>query len=298
MFDILLLRENRATTKGHPVSKSLTAHTPRPEKKPPSLQARSMTWLWTLALLFVLAGCGNTPSTSSTPSANSTPLNLPPQKVTATPTASASTGDDWTTYHHDNSRAGYEAGAPDPQRLTQAWKVHLDGAVYAEPLVIGGHVLVATENDSLYSLDARTGQVLWRTNVGTPMPLSQLPCGNIDPLGITGTPVYDPATNLVFAVAEIRGPSHFLVGVDATTGGVRIRRRVESPDGDIRAHQQRAALALSQGLVYVAYGGLNGDCGDYHGWTRCCPDAALALGSIGSSRGLGGAHLCRRRQRR
>jgi len=129
MFDILLLRENRATTKGHPVSKSLTAHTPRPEKKPPSLQARSMTWLWTLALLFVLAGCGNTPSTSSTPSANSTPLNLPPQKVTATPTASASTGDDWTTYHHDNSRAGYEAGAPDPQRLTQAWKVHLDGAV-------------------------------------------------------------------------------------------------------------------------------------------------------------------------
>ena len=266
MFDIFLLRENRATTKSHSVSKSLTAHTPCPEKKPPSLQARSMTWLWTLALLFVLAGCGITPSTSSTPPANSTPLNLPPQTVTATPTASASTGADWTTYHHDNSRAGYEAGAPDPQRLTQAWKVSLDGAVYAEPLVIGGHALVATENDSLYSLDARTGQVLWRTNVGTPMPLSQLPCGNIDPLGITGTPVYDPATNLVFAVAEIRGPSHILVGVDATTGGVRIRRRVEPLDGDIRAHQQRAALALSQGLVYVAYGGLNGDCGDYHGW--------------------------------
>ena len=97
-------------------------------------------------------------------------------------------------------------------------------------------------------------------------PYATLPCGNIDPLGITGTPVYDPATNLVFAVAEIRGPSHILVGVDATTGGVRIRRRLEPPNGDIRAHQQRAALALSQGLVYIAYGGLNGDCGDYHGW--------------------------------
>jgi outer membrane protein assembly factor BamB len=31
------------------------------------------------------------------------------------------------------------------------------------------------------------------------------------------------------------------------------------------AHQQRAALALSQGMVYVAYGGLFGDCGNYHG---------------------------------
>ena len=269
MFDIFLVRGIWATTRDHPVSKGLTAHTPCPEKKRPSLQARSMTWLWTLALLVVLAGCGNTPpatSTSTNTQAASTPLSLPPQAATATSTASASTSADWTTYHLDNSRAGYVAGTPDPQRLTQAWNVPLDGAVYAEPLVTGGHVLVATENDSLYSLDARTGQVLWRTNVGTPVPLSQLPCGNIDPLGITGTPVYDPATNLVFAVAETRGPSHILVGIDASTGRVRIRRPVEPLDGDIRAHQQRAALALSHGLVYVAYGGLNGDCGNYHGW--------------------------------
>src|SRR6266487_1160323 len=121
----------------------------------PSLQARSMTRLWTLALLVVLAGCGNTSSmsntqpASSTPthtrSATSTPLSLPPQVATSTPTAPGSTGGDWTTYHHDNSRAGYVAGALDPRRLTEAWNVHLDGSVYAEPLVIGGHVLVATE---------------------------------------------------------------------------------------------------------------------------------------------------------
>src|SRR5579859_2955326 len=252
MFDLLLARRSRTTTRNDLFSPSLSVHAFCPKNKRPSLQAPSMLWLYTLALLLVLVGCSNTPSTSgtSTPTstrpATSTPLSLPPQSSTATATTVA----DWTTYHHDNSRAGYVAGALDPRQLTQAWNLRLDGAVYAEPLVIAGNILVATENDSLYSLDARTRQVLWRTNVGTPVPLSQLPCGNIDPLGITGTPVYDPATNLVFAVAETSGPSHILVGVDANSGKVRVRRRVEPLDGDITVHQQRAALALSQGMVY------------------------------------------------
>jgi outer membrane protein assembly factor BamB len=108
--------------------------------------------------------------------------------------------------------------------------------------------------------------VQWRTNVGTPVPLSSLPCGNIDPLGITGTPVYDAATGLIFAVAEVSGPQHILVGIDALTGKVRVRRSVDPQGIDIATHQQRAALALSQNMVYVAFGGLDGDCGDYHGW--------------------------------
>jgi len=35
---------------------------------------------------------------------------------------------------------------------------------------------------------------------------------------------------------------------------------------DPMPQQQRAALALSMGMVYIAFGGLYGDCGDYHGW--------------------------------
>jgi outer membrane protein assembly factor BamB len=142
----------------------------------------------------------------------------------------------------------------------------LDGAVYAEPLVVGDHVLVATEGNSLYALDAHTGKVQWRTNAGSPVPLSDLPCGNIDPLGITGTPVYDPATGLVFAVAEVSGPAHVLLGVDAGNGQVRVRRLVDPAGMEPQAQQQRAALALSGGIVYIAYGGLYGDCGNYHGW--------------------------------
>jgi outer membrane protein assembly factor BamB len=168
-------------------------------------------------------------------------------------------------YHYDQARTGTVTNMPDPQSLSRQWTVHLDGAVYAEPLVVGNHVLVATEHDSLYALDPENGQVQWRTTVGTPVPLANLPCGDIDPLGITGTPVYDPQTGLVFAVAEVTGPGHVLVGLDVTTGRVRVRRLMDPPGMNPLAHQQRAALALAGGRVYVAFGGLDGDCGEYHG---------------------------------
>ena len=213
--------------------------------------------------LFVLAGCNVTPS-GNIPAATITPLTLTPGATSsASPSAASST--DWTTYHLDNTRAGYVANAPDPHQLTSAWNAKLDGAVYAEPLVIGERVIVATEGDTLYALNKSTGQVQWHTNVGSPVPQSTLPCGNIDPLGITGTPVYDPATGLVFAVAEIQGPAHILVGVDVATGKLRVRRSADISAMDPRVHQQRAALALSGNMVYVAYGGLDGDCGNYHG---------------------------------
>jgi len=192
-----------------------------------------------------------------------TPLTLPTNTVTATP--GHVTSSDWPTYHQNNARTGFVPGVPAPTSLTNLWQQPLDGAVYAEPLVVDGEVIVATENDTLYALDARSGQVQWHTTVGTPVPLSDLPCGNIDPLGITGTPVYDPQTGLVFAVAEIQGPAHLLVGVDVKTGQVKVRRLVDPPGANPQVHQQRAALALYGDKVYIAFGGLYGDCGDYHG---------------------------------
>jgi outer membrane protein assembly factor BamB len=218
-----------------------------------------LAWGWACIALLLLSSC-----TRNVPPAQPvhiTPITLTPGTVTPGPVTDA----DWTMYHADPARTGYLANVPDPTKLTNLWKQPLDGAVYAEPLVIGGRVLVATENDTLYALDARTGQVQWQTHVGTPVPLKHLPCGNIDPLGITGTPVYDPQTGLVFAVAEISGPAHLLVGLEVTTGQVKVRRLVDAPGSDPLAHQQRAALALYQGRVYIAYGGLAGDCSDYIG---------------------------------
>jgi outer membrane protein assembly factor BamB len=210
-----------------------------------------------LALL-LLASCGTAAAPPPTPI---TPVTLPPNSVTPGSISAA----DWTMYHYDLGRTGDVAGVPDPRHLARSWQASLDGAVYAQPLVIGDTVIAATEHDTLYALDAQTGRVRWRTSLGTPVPLSTLPCGNIDPLGITGTPVYDAQTDLIYAVAEIAGPAHMLVGVDLATGQVRVRRSADPPGIDPRTHQQRGALALSGDRVYVPYGGLDGDCGDYHG---------------------------------
>ncbi|HEY7357428.1 MAG TPA: PQQ-binding-like beta-propeller repeat protein [Ktedonobacterales bacterium] len=236
----------------------------RPVQRADGLPARgpaiaTLAWTGVCTALFLLISCSR--DVPPAQPVQITPIALTPGVTTPTPVTAA----DWTMYHANPARTGAIAETPDPQRLVNLWKQPLDGAVYAEPLVVGGQVIVATEHDTLYALDARTGKVQWHTNVGTPVPLSDLPCGNIDPLGITGTPVYDPQTGLVFAVAEIKGPAHMLVGLDVKTGQVKVRRLVDAPGSDPQAHQERAALALYQGRVYIAYGGLDGDCSDYIG---------------------------------
>src|SRR6266700_3111473 len=136
----------------------------------PSCHVNSLTTLATCALLVSLSACGSAGSQTSTqgglpspsPSA-STPSSVGKSSIVSTP---AQTNGDWTTYHYNNLRTGYIAGESDPTRLTQVWNISLDGAVYAEPLVVSGRVIVATEGDSLYSLDATTGKTLWHTNVG------------------------------------------------------------------------------------------------------------------------------------
>jgi outer membrane protein assembly factor BamB len=103
-------------------------------------------------------------------------------------------------------------------------------------------VIAATEGDSVYALNSQTGAVEWVRNVGTPVRLSTLPCGNIDPLGITGTPAYDPATGSIFVVAEVTGPKHVFFALDAATGAIRWSRGVDLSGDDPRTHQQRTAV--------------------------------------------------------
>ncbi len=214
-------------------------------------------------LLALAAACspGGAPGTGDTGGGPVGPLALAPGTRTAAPPQPG----DWPVYHRDGARSGSAPGTPPPGPLRRAWSARLDGAVYGQPLVVHGRVIAATEGDSLYALDARTGKVLWRRTVGTPVAGSDLPCGNIAPLGITGTPAYDPATGLVFAVAEITGGRHVLVGVDPGDGRVLVRREAEPPRGDRLAHQQRGALAVWRGRVYIPYGGLDGDCSSYVG---------------------------------
>jgi polyvinyl alcohol dehydrogenase (cytochrome) len=200
-------------------------------------------------------------SASSSPSASPSSSSPSPSPSTST---SPSTGD-WWTYHRNNSRDGNATDLAALSTLSVAWRAALDGAVYGQPLVVGGRILAATENDTVYALNPSTGAVVWSQHVGTPEALSDLPCGNISPLGITSTMVYDPATNRVFAVAETTGGAHTLVGINATSGAVEVRTAVEPPLGTVKAHQQRGALTLVNGRLYIPYGGLLGDCGQYIG---------------------------------
>jgi outer membrane protein assembly factor BamB len=211
------------------------------------------------ALALAVAGCTGPagPGTASSPGSATAPA--------ATQSPPRPGAWDWPNYHRDPAHTGFAGAAPPAGPLSIAWTRRLDGAVYGQPLAVGGLVIAATEGDSIYGLDRATGQVRWRTHVGTPVPLASLPCGDIDPLGITGTPVYDPATRLVYAVAETTGYHHVLVGVSVASGRVAVRRDIPAPDGQSRFDQQRPALTLAGGRVYVGFGGLYGDCGPYRG---------------------------------
>jgi outer membrane protein assembly factor BamB len=219
-----------------------------------------------VAVVAALAAVAGVPALAACSTAASTRPSPPPPIAHASPapghTLSAA---DWPAYGHDAGRSGAAPGVPAPAGLHVAWRRHLDGAVYGQPLIIGGLVIAATEGGSIYALDAQRGTVVWRTHIATPVQLTDLPCGDIGPLGITGTPVYDPATGLVFAVAETTGGTHLLAGVSLATGQLEVRREVEPPRGTPIATQQRPALALHAGRVYVAFGGLDGDCADYVG---------------------------------
>src|SRR6202042_3353872 len=88
----------------------------------------------------------------------------------------------WTVYHGDPLGTGADTSGVTFNPPNLAWtSAVLDGQVYGEPLEATGRVFVATENDTVYALAANTGAVLWSTHVGTPVPSSDLPCGDISP---------------------------------------------------------------------------------------------------------------------
>ena len=188
--------------------------------------------------------------------------------------APAGAGANWTTYHGDPARTGNDTTAPTLTPISRAWGTTLDGAVYGQTVVTAGRVIAVTEEDSVYALDAHDGHVLWHYNAGTPLTdvVNQTGCGNIDPLGITSTPVIDTGRSEVFVVAEIKDGNqlvhHQLIGLGLYSGAVETSANADPPSAqqDPIHIQQRSGLALGNGRVYIGFGGLAGDCGAYHGW--------------------------------
>src|SRR5262249_41544016 len=137
-------------------------------------------------------------------------------------------------------------------------------------------IIAVTESNNVYALNATSGTLMWqRTNIGPPV-TSGLPCGNINPAGITGTPVVDLASRSLFFDALIDGPTkkHFIYSLNVDTGAtiagwpvdVNATATYNGITFNSLVQEERGGLALVNGIVYVAYSGYLGDCGNYHGW--------------------------------
>ncbi|HKX09243.1 MAG TPA: hypothetical protein VJN67_13675 [Stellaceae bacterium] len=195
------------------------------------------------------------------------------------------------TFHNDGMRGGlyvmprltYERAAG--MHLDRDFDGRVDGNIYAQPLFWHFRqtnrklVIVATESNWVYALDARNGKVAWKKFLGAPVPRSALPCGNIAPLGITGTPAIDGIKDAIYVDAMVdaqdgSGPQHLIFGLAVGDGSILSGFPVNVAQA-LKAHgmtfaprvqNQRGALLIAENKLFVPYGGHFGDCGDYRGW--------------------------------
>ncbi len=182
---------------------------------------------------------------------------------------------DWPTYHQDNTRQGNDTTELNLGSASAYWTTPaLDGAIYGQPVIVGTNVIVATENNTVYSLSPTTGAVQWSTPLGGAPRTTGFACGNINPLGITSTPVIDGGN--VYVVGEVETSStplvlHFeMASIALTTGVINWTHIVDPPDPNwatfAQYQQQRGALTATGGRIVFGLGGLAGDCGSYHGF--------------------------------
>jgi hypothetical protein len=213
------------------------------------------------------------------------------------------------TYHNDLARTGQNLeetqltpSTVSSGQFTQLFSYPVDGQVYAQPLYMPGVIVpgkgihniavVATEHDSVYAFDAdnNLGAPLWHASFldaaqgVIAAQASELQCQAITPeVGITGTPVIDPATNTLYVVAMTEeGPNgqfvHRLHALDVATGAEKAGSPVEiqasvpgTGDGNATVefkpwlYKERAGLLLLDGTVYTAWSS-HCDSGNYHGW--------------------------------
>ena len=214
----------------------------------------------------------------------------PARAQKAAPQPAAGTPQDVLTYHGDNLRTGWFSSETQltPANVSPASfgllvSVPLDGRVDAQPLVArqqsiagqGVHdvVYAATENNSVYAIDAVSGAVLWQRNLGTPVPDSYKDGDdNVFPvMGILGTPVIDRTAGALYLVADVYtgGVDYFRLHAIALATGrdlvapVTVQFFQGLTDGtrwvfNSKYQLQRPGLLESNGSIYVTFGS-NGD---------------------------------------
>ena len=200
--------------------------------------------------------------------------------------ASAHADQSVLTYHGALDRAGryvvpgltYERARG--LRLDASFHAAFQGTVYAQPLLwrrpgsSEGELIVVTEDNEVFALDAQSGKQIWKRALGSPVQRSALPCGNISPLGVTGAPVIDEQRATLYldaAVMRGSGPRQEIFALSLADGSIEPGWPLDVATAlggsfDPSVQNQRGALALFKGKIFVPFSGHWGDCGAYHGF--------------------------------
>jgi F5/8 type C domain/Abnormal spindle-like microcephaly-assoc'd, ASPM-SPD-2-Hydin len=222
---------------------------------------------------------------------------------------------DDTTVSSDTLRTGWDQNEPGlaPSSVTaadfgQLFSTPVNGQVYAQPIVVAGTVITVTENNWIYGMNAATGAITWSRSVGAPWPASAIGCGDLTPnIGITSTPVYDPASNSVFFIAkvndgpDVNNPHFYLHSVNPATGVERAGWPVtiqgsptNSPGNPFnpKTAAQRPGLLLLGGVVYAGFAS-HCDYGPYAGYVAGFSTTTPTMTTLwsteaGSSSGMAG----------
>ncbi len=211
---------------------------------------------------------------------------------------------DSVTWHYDNSRSGLNPNetilTPTNVNSSSFGKVGqftVDGSIDGQILYLNqvnipgvgtkNVVYFATENDSVYALDAdsitgTSATVLWKKSMllSGETTATGLPCGNIVPSGILATPVIDRSRNAIYVVANSENAAHtffhrihaldLTTGLELFGGPTTIAPTSPSQSGtvtfDPAPQHDRGALLESGNTIYTVWSGLDGDCGTYYAW--------------------------------
>jgi hypothetical protein len=189
-----------------------------------------------------------------------------------------------------------------------AFTANFTGQMFASPLYLErgpdgkGVFFVVTSSNDVLALDETAGAVVWQQSIGSAPARSGSGCGSVLPIGIISTPIIDAATGTLYVAGGVgtatieRHEIHALsvmdgserpgypIVVGGTSGTTTFTPAVQN---------QRSALSLVNGILYVAYGGHSGDCGAYHGWVFAVdtknPKRTGAWATLGQGEGIWGA---------
>jgi len=159
----------------------------------------------------------------------------------------------------------------------QRQQVSVPGQVYGQLLAYKNKLFAVTEKNYVLALDPVTLSTIWSVQLGQPVPSSSTNCDDLSPfIGITSTPVIDPATDTIYIVSHqqtSRGREFHLDALDVNTGSgranfpVNIQGRASNGGRqfDVSKHNQRPGLLLMDGVIYSAYASYC-DRPEYQGW--------------------------------